>query len=479
METPIARRSHFGCTRCKRRRQKCDEKRPSCGRCDDAKTECTYTLTLRWGGRASRRSKVIAETASSTPKPIVKEPLREAESLAIVASKNTTPTQSSITAQIEPLYFLSSSTRFSLHYFIHRASHATSSHPRIQERICGMIVPMALETPSLLYATIALSELHRSSLLDDFPENFDQPAGIISRSLALSLQTLQSDLTQGRKSNRYATLTTIRTLCIFEIHSGKAAPDSWRAHMEGAKALLTATRNMYGTQAIDESDPQWLIERWFASIESFTALTERGLLKGQLETFGSQSRVRSPTTDDQYLDVYSAYTGALNAAFKEIGAAAWERRRLNTSDEESKLLTQHDLDLEATSLESSVRSMIGRSKFHPGVQTFLTAAEMEQFKASDEAYQYTALIHVQRRVHLLPKSSLEVQDTVKKIIQCVKKISPVPGLSPWVMATTPLFAAGREALGNDRNIDSQCKEVPGHIRTELENGLGFRRNGFR
>lgn len=47
-------RSHSGCQRCKRRRQKCDERKPSCGRCDGAGSPCSYAITLKWEGRAGQ-----------------------------------------------------------------------------------------------------------------------------------------------------------------------------------------------------------------------------------------------------------------------------------------------------------------------------------------------------------------------------------------------------------------------------------------
>lgn len=50
-------RSFNGCKRCKARRQKCDEQRPSCGRCQSAGTPCRYAMQLQWGGRAFSRSR--------------------------------------------------------------------------------------------------------------------------------------------------------------------------------------------------------------------------------------------------------------------------------------------------------------------------------------------------------------------------------------------------------------------------------------
>lgn len=50
-------RSFTGCTRCKARRQKCDEQRPVCGRCQTAGAQCKYAMQLQWGGRAFSRSR--------------------------------------------------------------------------------------------------------------------------------------------------------------------------------------------------------------------------------------------------------------------------------------------------------------------------------------------------------------------------------------------------------------------------------------
>lgn len=51
-------RSHHGCARCKSRRQKCDEEKPSCRRCREAGSTCDYAVVLKWDGRVPRRQAV-------------------------------------------------------------------------------------------------------------------------------------------------------------------------------------------------------------------------------------------------------------------------------------------------------------------------------------------------------------------------------------------------------------------------------------
>lgn len=54
--TRARKRSHAGCSRCKRRRQGCDQQKPSCSRCLSADSQCTYEVRLRWGGKPFGKS---------------------------------------------------------------------------------------------------------------------------------------------------------------------------------------------------------------------------------------------------------------------------------------------------------------------------------------------------------------------------------------------------------------------------------------
>jgi hypothetical protein len=44
-----------------------------------------------------------------------------------------------------------------------------------------------------------------------------------------------------------------------------------------------------------------------------------------------------------------------------------------------------------------------------------------------------------------------VQSSVKTILECIESLTATPGLTPLVVMTTPLFAAGCEAQGEDRD----------------------------
>ncbi|KIW01021.1 hypothetical protein, variant [Verruconis gallopava] len=46
-------RSRFGCTQCRDRHRKCDEKRPSCGFCEERELKCSYETVLKWSNPGS------------------------------------------------------------------------------------------------------------------------------------------------------------------------------------------------------------------------------------------------------------------------------------------------------------------------------------------------------------------------------------------------------------------------------------------
>ncbi|KAE8355593.1 fungal-specific transcription factor domain-containing protein [Aspergillus coremiiformis] len=443
-------RSFTGCKRCKSRRQKCDEQRPTCGRCKTAGVQCRYAMQLQWGGRAFSRSRFgvcvghggmqkleyspgefIYTTKASFPTP-------ESESLAL-------------TQPVDPFASLSLDQKVLLHHFLNGASQITACHSGMQRDICQMLVPMALQTPSLLYATMALSAIHLQALHNQ-SENV-KSAPEIAGFMALSLEHFRAELQDPNFKGSDALLATARTLCLAEIHSGAIHPNSWRAHIEGAKALMDACDHRRALSPRSSDGFRRYLDRWYGSIVSLTALTGNGPPIGEIADQTSLSTVNQEHSPD-YLDDYWGFTVNLAAIFREIGAAAWRshpNRPCNGMTQVEELRVHH----EAAVLESLVRQLMDQEAgsqpvFYPGVVEGLSSEYIRQFILCNEAFQHSALIQIHRRLRKTPTSSPEVQASVKRILECTAQIGPSSGLSPWTMLTTPLFIAGCEAAGDDR-----------------------------
>jgi hypothetical protein len=490
-------RSHHGCARCKRRRQKCGEEKPSCTRCLDAQVSCEYTIVLKWHGRIPRTS-LVARRKLKAPEeqPTFNLKVSPGEENMVMLKA-----EDKCARMLYPLHLpqpsdpLPSAHRLLLHHFTTKVS-LIVSHSNVRDQLCGLIIPLALGSQSLLYATMALSALHRTTLLNGTPPGF-KLEGEIADLMSLSLRHLRQELQQTRGEARIRLLHTIRMLCTCEIFSGKA-DTSWRVHVQGAKAIIqsASTKNTstevgtYASHNVCER-ADWLTSSWFFCIEALTALTTNGLLQGQVEVeepYVDRRLLEYLTNDpneDYYLDLYPGYSSDLNKVLREIGAGAWERRRFESAkalqeasdsynpthhagndgealakliknrrqspdnhsyvNTSSTILSEADLQREAFSLEQSLLAMIQRDldngvKVPPGVS--LSDNEFRQFCACNTVYQYSALIFVYRRVRMLSSESLEVQDCVNKIIETAASILPVVELSVWVLLTTPVFTAG-------------------------------------
>lgn len=330
-----------------------------------------------------------------------------------------------------------------------------------------MLIPMALETPSLLYATAALSAIHLQALKNNSESVKSAPD--IARLMAAGLEHFRNELRDPGAVESDALLATARTLCLAEIHSGAVHPKTWRAHVEGAKALMAtcddAGAGMAAPPALSSRPFRKYLNRWYKSIVSLTALTA----DGPPDEFSSRFAVdqHSDTFSPDYLDDYWGFTVQLSDIFSQIGAVAWRRRQnesninVTTSmknDIDTVNLMELDIQHQAASLETSVQHMMARDAssqqptFYPGVIEGLTPSCIHEFTLCNKAYQHSALIQIHRRLRRTPTTSTAVQASVKKILEYTSLITPSPGLSPWVMLTTPLFIAGCEARGSDREL---------------------------
>lgn len=198
------------------------------------------------------------------------------------------------------------------------------------------------------------------------------------------------------------------------------------------------------------------LDRWYRSIVSLTALTGNGPPIGeatdQLVSIGPNQ-----SASPDYLDDYWGFTVNLATIFRRIGAVAWREHqsRGQEGDESSVQGNEVSVQNEAAALESSLRHLMeqevaSQPAFYPGVVEGLSAECIQQLMLCNEAFQLSALIQIHRRLRKTPASAPVVQDSVKRILECTAQIGPSPGLSPWVMLTTPLFIAGCEARGEDR-----------------------------
>lgn len=351
---------------------------------------------------------------------------------------------------VDPFVNLGSLDRSLLDHFINGTSHVISCHSKVQEDVCRVIVPAALQSPTLFYATAALSAIHHKSRLGFGSEALRRDP-LISRLLSNSLYGLQSGLLEKDVTKSSVLLATIRTLFLCEVHAGGDRPGTWRAHFEGAKALMLDIESWAGYSSAQRDSTRYFLKRWYNMTESFVALTTDGLASGQLARFGPRT-LDGDEEDHVYLDEYAGFATDLTPIFREIGAAAWERRNATRPT----ILAEGDLDEEASSLATCIWTRLAEQrakppKFRPGVEEMLSSRQKADFLACNQIWHHMALIYIYRRISGHPATFPAVQESVETILSCIEGLTATAGLTPLVVMTTPLFAAGCEAQGEDRD----------------------------
>lgn len=437
MNTGVKRSCH-GCARCKSRRQKCDERKPTCGRCSKAGAICEYKVILKWNGRVPRESKpsrAKRSIASLTNDSSDSEHF-SSDSTSVGDHEPSVSRAVTLSTCQQPRSALSSTARLLLHHFITEAS-MISSHAYIRDQICRDILPMVHQSDSLLYATMAFSALHRSTLTNGPPDQYI-PEDLISHLISTSICCLRRDL-EVPKYPTQPLLHTIRTLCHCEIYSGRAN-SSWRVHVKGAGAIFAEVASR---RDIDRSEYSfWLWSRWFLSIQALTAVTD----VGGLSEVASEKAAEYVLEQDYFFDTYTGYSSDLNPVLMQIGRLAQSR---GAAESDCQLSNENCVssrkDEKARYLERIIQDMIHRDRTIglkiPG-HLSLNMHTLRQFGACNTAYQHTSLIHLYRRVQNLPTFCNEVQGCVREILDTVCSILPVTKLSPWILLTTPIYTAG-------------------------------------
>lgn len=495
----MSMRSHYGCARCKKRRQKCDEGKPSCAQCRSSGVACAYLLTLKWNGRVPRTNTLRKTTVSrrcpvNTEPPSRQQPVyhapqsvdgtstgqRQNARLALEAEREPDPGQTDAT-KVQAMRMVSPPSppraltldvaNELLYHYVTKASRLLPDR-RIRDIACSQVLPLASEKPSLMYALMALSALNRTTLTSGVPETFILEPEVVALVIK-SAQALRLELQDGCV-DALSCLQTVRTLCTCEIFSGKA-DSTWRVHINGARALLDlhshlARDGMTGSTGTGPGANGWLMSRWYTSIKALTALTPRGLISGQDSSWEGD--------EDDCLDMYTGCSSDLSQVQREVGAVAWECRRRQSKHQDLQpstspdgmrvlplaqdrvsphahspgnslsqdvLLSDDDLKQEGTMLEWRISWMIERDETL-GLRTAhdfsLSTRERARFEACNRAYQYATLLYLRKEILGMQTNAPESQTCVKRILAAATSILPVQDLSPWVLLTTPLYIAG-------------------------------------
>ncbi|KAL6807211.1 hypothetical protein GGI42DRAFT_271715 [Trichoderma sp. SZMC 28013] len=195
------KKSRYGCQRCRTRRVKCNEAKPTCQHCERHRAKCIYdrlpqkkTGQDRSPGSSSQpqpSESGISETSSDKPSPLSSvDPLDE----DALESKQRRLLEARL-----------------MHLYLTKTGPSLPIDEKTYEIFANLAPKMALDSEALLYAIYALAAIH--SLISKIDDSFDG-LNVHRRYLAMALHEHQREITELSESNFEAVCLTSHLLRI-------------------------------------------------------------------------------------------------------------------------------------------------------------------------------------------------------------------------------------------------------------------------
>ncbi|KAJ5326350.1 uncharacterized protein N7506_009452 [Penicillium brevicompactum] len=281
------------------------------------------------------------------------------------------------------------------------------------------LIASSLETPHLLYAILASACSHHSRLIKDGTSN--------SKVSCLKFTNLSISSLRSALSNQDATLTaeavtTAMALCTNDVCNGNM--QTWRTHLGGVMRLFAAFLDSQGRMRVDDPYVQCLV-KWFTTMDIIAGLS--GLTGGGV--LSSDNGLLDRTFDqlEGNIDDICGYSLQLVPLLVRLSHMVQHHYQSPLDIPQEKVTESHLLELEILSLTRC------------GVPDISNHAELQ---STHLAFVHSALLHLHRRVQLLPKNHEIVKADLSNIVNAVKQIPP--SSSANILILWPVFSAGCE-----------------------------------
>ena len=329
-----------------------------------------------------------------------------------------------------------------LDHFATCMTRSISAHESVQNSYCRTLVPMALGTSHLLAAVLSLAATHRQSL------GLEQSEAQLAHLKTASVQQLRYSLATPDAFAEDTELATTLVLCVSDIVSGSEKPGSWRAHLQGAAAILGRQKSAQSNSP-ENAETATFLRRWYLSFETLALLSGKPMLSS-----GSRTIMRLNREEiDDYIDDLSGFTTKLIPIYGEINLLAVERLSLqdalscsgNRNEAISKV--SELMQERGNRLVDEIKSLHSTNtpKFRSGFEDMISPEIREDYIALDETFHHVALLQVYRRILGYPSSDLEVQTSVKRVLTLLSGMTIKNRPCPGVAMLFPVFTAGCEA----------------------------------
>ncbi|KAE8552174.1 hypothetical protein EYB25_006068 [Talaromyces marneffei] len=344
-------------------------------------------------------------------------------------------------------YLANAHSRLEMRHLI--AKTATTVFPLASKIFIDRLMLSAMGTPPLLYALLASFGSHHARRMTSSSSESEKTTLIFTNQAISGLRAaLAHD--DASKTLKADTLMTAMALCTNDVCNGNL--DLFRMHMKAIRQmLLSFIRSLPANdKSLNEDLLNVYLIKWFAALDVSASLSlfNRGEqyereeeVDGNTANYWTSHKIFNPSED--VVDDICGYSLNLVPIFSEIGSLArvqyesLSNGRIHSVDDpsESNMHSKaHILELRLQTLPSP--------KISTGIWTNQQHQLVEELRDTHPAFVYTALLHLHRRVQLLPKSHPKVRNDVTNILRVLQNVRPFSPAN--VLLIWPLFSAGCE-----------------------------------
>jgi hypothetical protein len=218
-------------------------------------------------------------------------------------------------------------------------------------------------------------------------------------------------------------------LCTNDVCNGNM--QTWRTHLGGVMRLLAGFLDSQGTVRISDPYIQCLV-KWFTTMDVLAGLS--GLNTGDILDPEKGLLSRIIDHDSVYVDNICGYSLKLAPLLAKLSHLVQRQSQCG--------LELRDLMKESRSLEDDILSLVDCRVAYIGDHIELQHTHL--------AFGYSALLHLHRRVQMLPIDHELVKSDIKNLVHAVEQIPSFSSTN--ILILWPMFSAGCET-NDDKERD--------------------------
>lgn len=334
------------------------------------------------------------------------------------------------------------------HHFLNHTARILVPHDCIENPFRSILPQMALQDVNLLHLLLAYSASHRARLL-----KHPEPANRIALWVQDIFPALSRALNDPSAQISNANLATAIMLASLEIISPNTfeVPIPWQSHLNVARRMLMARG---GARSIRRKDTvSYFLSRWFAYLDVLGSLSGG---KSDQPLFGGDYWASDDLDNESNfkIDCLIGFTCRCIGILAKIAELA--RQCLSARiDSDGAVIEDWTPPSHIFSAAQTLRSALHASRMHTHQGcphrhegSVDDAWNAEEMVATNEAFHWAGLIHLDRRVIGKASSDPEIQHAVGKIVDAlgeVRKGSPAEACLLF-----PIFTAGCHARDEER-----------------------------